>query len=230
MSGAVRRPAERLARTLARLLPADTLSAAVAIDGEPLLAHPTELEVVARAVDKRRREFTTGRALAHELLARLGAPDVPLLPGTRRAPTWPDGVVGSISHGAALCVAAVARTRDCAALGLDIEGAEPLKRKLWRHILRDEEQAALEPLSDELAGRRAKLVFSAKECFYKALSPQLDRVLAFEDVRLTLADDGRFTGELLVDDAGLVLEAPLVGRWSSDDDWVLTALVLPPAR
>lgn len=223
-----RRSAVSLAADVARLLPEGVLTAAACIDHEPALRHEAERACVSRAVEKRRQEFATGRALAHELLSRLGVPDLPLLPAERRAPAWPEGVVGSISHGAGLCVVAVAQPGTCTALGLDIEGDAPLKRKLWRHILREEEQRELSELPDDEAGRRAKLVFSAKECFYKALSSQLTRVLAFEEVRLTIEDDGHFSGELLVDDAGLVLDQPLSGCWSRNDGVVLSTLAATP--
>jgi len=210
------------------MLPDGVLTAAALIDDEPLLQHESERAVVTRAVDKRRQEFATGRALAHQLLDRLGVPDVPLLPAQRRAPAWPAGVVGSISHGSGLCVVAVASVLTCTALGLDVESAAPLRHKLRRQILREDERQGLSELSEAEAGQRAKLVFSAKECFYKALSPRLDRVLAFEDVRLTIEDDGRFSGELMVDDAGLVLDGPLQGYWSRNDAVVLTTLAACP--
>ena len=222
------RLAATLATEVAKMLPDGVLTGATLIVDEPPLQHESERAVVTRAVDKRRQEFATGRALAHELLEQLGVPDAPLLPAQRRAPAWPDGVVGSISHGSGLCVVAVASAQTCTALGLDIESAGPLRPKIRRHILRADEQLGLSELSEEEAGQRAKLVFSAKECFYKALSPRLDRVLAFEDVRLTIEDDGRFSGELMVDDAGLVLDGPLQGCWSRNEEVVLTTLAARP--
>ena len=66
---------------------------------------------MAAAVDKRQREFATGRRLAHGLLTELGVGGGPLLPGRDRAPIWPDGVVGTISHSRAWCVVAAARGR-----------------------------------------------------------------------------------------------------------------------
>jgi len=220
--------AESLAAAAARLLPGSVLSAASHIDGTAALTHDAERALVERAVAKRKHEFAAGRALAHVLISRLGGVDEPLVTGKGRAPAWPKGLVGSISHGAGLCVVAVASQARCSALGLDVEDAAPLKQKLWRHVLRDEEQAELAGLSDDDAGRRAKLAFSAKECFYKALWPRLTRVLNFEDVRLSIADDGSFTGELLVDDAGLVLDAPLQGSWERVGDVVLSTVALSP--
>ncbi|NDZ87966.1 4'-phosphopantetheinyl transferase, partial [Streptomyces sp. SID10115] len=59
---------------------------------------PAEEAVVANAVDKRRKEFTTVRHCARTALARIGVPAAPILPGHRGAPGWPDGVVGSMTH------------------------------------------------------------------------------------------------------------------------------------
>jgi 4'-phosphopantetheinyl transferase EntD len=40
----------------------------------------------------------------------LGLPERPIPMGRDRAPVWPEGVVGSISHSDAFCLAAVARS------------------------------------------------------------------------------------------------------------------------
>jgi len=64
------------------------------VPGEVLF--PEEEAVVARAVDKGRREFAAARACARAGLARLGVPPAPILPGVRGAPQWPAGIVGSI--------------------------------------------------------------------------------------------------------------------------------------
>lgn len=48
---------------------------------------PEEDAVIARAVDKRRREFTTARGCARTALARLGVPAAPTLLGAGGAPT-----------------------------------------------------------------------------------------------------------------------------------------------
>src|SRR5512134_460449 len=90
----------------------------------PLLAE--EEPLVARAVDKRRREFAKGRACARAALARLGCVAGPLLTGSEREPLWPDGVVGSVTHTDSYCAVAVVRSAACAGLGIDAELAEPL--------------------------------------------------------------------------------------------------------
>jgi 4'-phosphopantetheinyl transferase EntD len=59
---------------------------------------PGEADLVADAVEKRRREFVTTRRCARQALAQLGVPPVPIRPGPGRAPVWPAGVVGSLTH------------------------------------------------------------------------------------------------------------------------------------
>ncbi|MDV9193607.1 4'-phosphopantetheinyl transferase, partial [Streptomyces sp. SR27] len=46
---------------------------------EPGDLHPEEYALIAKAVDTRRREFTTARRCARQALAALGAPVAPLL-------------------------------------------------------------------------------------------------------------------------------------------------------
>ncbi|MGH3274922.1 MAG: 4'-phosphopantetheinyl transferase family protein, partial [Streptosporangiaceae bacterium] len=82
---------------------------------------PEEQAVMARAVEKRRREFTTARACARTALARLGQPPVAIVPGDRGEPRWPPGIVGSITHCAGYRAAAVGRAAEVLAIGLDAE-------------------------------------------------------------------------------------------------------------
>ena len=58
---------------------------------------------------------------SREALRRLGLPEQAILADDRRAPLWPTGVVGSITHCAGFTAAAVAWRRDIATLGIDTE-------------------------------------------------------------------------------------------------------------
>ena len=70
-------------------------------DPPDAVLYPGEAELVARAVDKRRREFCTVRHCARQALRQLGLPPAPVLRGERGEPRWPAGVVGSMTHCAA---------------------------------------------------------------------------------------------------------------------------------
>ena len=58
-----------------------------------------EMNLMKGAAECRRREFAAARGLAHEAMRRLGMPLRPVLrAGDGRAPRWPAGVVGALSH------------------------------------------------------------------------------------------------------------------------------------
>jgi 4'-phosphopantetheinyl transferase EntD len=129
---------------------------------------PIEAERMAKAVEKRRREFALGRRLARDGLARLGVAPTAIPMGPDRAPEWPGGIVGSITHTKSWCAAAVARADDVAGLGLDVEMAEDLAHKLWDSICTPRDLAWLDAHPEGERARLAKAIFSAKESAYKA--------------------------------------------------------------
>jgi enterobactin synthetase component D len=138
------------------------------------------------AVPKRRSEFLVGRVCVALALREAGLPET--LARAGRAPVWPKGAAGSISHTDARVVATV--SCDHANLGVDCEDimGDRQARELQAMILTPAE-AALRPDAMPFAAFLT-LIFSAKEALYKALSARLDRVLEFHDVTVTgLAPD-----------------------------------------
>ncbi|MFI8879262.1 4'-phosphopantetheinyl transferase [Streptomyces sp. NPDC055243] len=192
---------------------------------------PEEADVVARAVDKRRREFATVRQCARAALAELGVPAVPILPGPKGAPRWPDGIIGSMTHCAGYRAAVVARSSAVTSIGVDAEPAAPLADEGVLALVADEgERTALAGL-----GARHpdvpwdRLLFSAKESVYKTWFPLTGRWLGFEDARLDLDPDGTFTAALRVSGptvAGRELKG-FRGTWLIRDGIAVTAIVLP---
>ncbi|CAG6399113.1 4'-phosphopantetheinyl transferase superfamily protein [Streptomyces cocklensis] len=160
------------------------------LDLAPL--HPEESAAVARAVAKRQREYTAGRACARAALARLGAPPGPLLRDPHRgAPLWPTGVVGSITHCDGYRAAAVARSTDILTLGIDAEPHDRLPEGVLDAIVAtDTERAALASLTQRApAVHWDRLLFSAKETVYKAWYPFHRRMLGFNEAELLFTAD-----------------------------------------
>ncbi len=149
-----------------------------------------EQQFVARAVPKRVHEFAGGRACARAALARLGFNGVALPMGTDRAPLWPAGITGSITHTDGFCAAVVATTATIRALGVDVEPADAVKAHLWHRICRPEELATFQSADSREATRAATLIFSAKEAFYKCQHFLTGEWLGFADLRITLEADG----------------------------------------
>jgi 4'-phosphopantetheinyl transferase EntD len=195
---------------------------------------PEEEAVIARAVPKRRLEFTTARYCARVALASLGVPPVPILPGERGAPTWPVGFVGTMTHCAGYRAAAVARTDRVASIGLDAEPHQPLPGGVLPLVTLPEEREWL----SEYSQRRPdvywdRLLFCTKEAVYKGWFPLAQRWLGFQDALVTIDPDGTFEARLLVDGPTVLGGERLTGfqgRWLVSDGLILTAtMVLRPA-
>ncbi len=155
---------------------------------------PSERALVARAGDARRREFAAGRLCARRLLEELGIAAFPLLRGPDRAPLWPRGIAGSISHCADLCVVVVARRESVLALGVDVEPADPLEPELWPSLCTARELDALDAAAAVDRGRLARLFFSAKEATYKCVRSAGGPELGFHDVEVSFErESGRFS-------------------------------------
>ncbi|WP_163550225.1 4'-phosphopantetheinyl transferase family protein [Candidatus Frankia nodulisporulans] len=172
---------------LSSLLPAAAIAVEAFEDEPAAVLFPEESALLARAVEKRRREFTTARICAHKALRQLGLPPAPILPGPRGAPGWPAGVVGSITHCAGYRAAAVAWSRDVYTLGIDAEPNEPNPPGVTHEITVADEADRLAALTaSHPAVRWDRLLFSAKESVYKAWFPLAQRWLGFEDAHLSL--------------------------------------------
>jgi 4'-phosphopantetheinyl transferase EntD len=202
-------------------------------DAEGVDLFPEEEAVIGRAVDKRRSEFSTGRACARRALARLGHPPVPILPGDRGAPRWPPGIVGSITHCAGYRACAVARTGQVLTIGLDAEPDDVLPDGVLGVISLAGERERLAGLAATAAGPSwDRMLFCAKETVYKAWFPLTGQWLGFEQADITLSPaDGTFTARLLV--PGPLVDGREItgfrGRWLARDGFILTAICVPRA-
>lgn len=130
------------------------------------------------AVPKRRSEFLAGRFCAAMALRAAGLPEHVARQG--RAPVWPAGCSGSITHSQSRAIAVV--STHSSQLGIDCEALVPDARATsLRGAIFTDEEAALRPETMPF-GTFFTLIFSAKEALYKARSPFLNRVPAFLEV------------------------------------------------
>ncbi|MFG2286687.1 MULTISPECIES: 4'-phosphopantetheinyl transferase [unclassified Streptomyces] len=214
-----------------KLLPAPIVTAEAFQDAPLSEMFPEEQALVAKAVPKRQLEFGTVRSCARSALSRLGFAPAPLLPGRDRAPQWPAGVVGAMTHCAGYRAAAVARRRDIVTVGLDAEPNLPVDDPgVIDLVTLPEERAQLRHLADlEPDVSWDRLIFSAKESVYKAWYPLAQRWLGFEDALLTLdPTDATFTARLLV--PGPVVDGKelteFTGGWLVESGFVVTAIAM----
>ncbi len=152
----------------------------------PLL--PGEAAHLGRARPARIAEFTAGRSAARQAMQQLGALPQPVFAAPDRAPIWPAGLVGSISHCAEWCVAVLAHRDDYASLGVDIEDDAALPDDLAEEICSPSERA-------DMAGqpKGTKQIFCAKEAAYKAQYPLTKTLFGFDRFEVHFSDSNRFT-------------------------------------
>ena len=184
-----------------------------------------ERALVRGVVEKREREFATGRVLARELLRAHSHPDFELLRDDDRVPRWPSDVVGSISHtagrGEGLCVVAVSSIRDRRGVGVDVEPDEAVSAGLEAQICLPSEQAWIEAHGPDQLGRRCRLVFSIKEAVYKAFFPTVRKVWGFMEVEVEIDLSAESFSARLPESAG---RAEIEGRVLRREGWILSGV------
>jgi 4'-phosphopantetheinyl transferase EntD len=174
-------------------------------------------EGMPAAIPKRQVEFAAGRACARAAMALLGVRPAAILHGTDRAPVWPPGLYGSITHSATACLAAV--THAPRLIGLDLEPATPLDPDLWDTVLLPAERRAV--LQTATPGLHAKLFFSAKEAAYKAQYLRSRSLLGYDAMEISLTDQG-FTARFTADVPGFLQHSRLAGRHCLAEDHFVT--------
>ena len=214
------------------ILPTTVAFAEVFRDLPQAVLFSEEEAVIRDAVESRRAEFRTVRHCARTALGELGLSPVPVLPGPRREPRWPEGIVGSMTHCSGYRAAAVARVGDVVSLGIDAEPHEALPDGMLPRLARSEEISRL----DRLYARHPevhwdRLTFSAKEAVYKAWFPLVGGWLGFHDASLTIHPE-RQAFDVFLHDGRLPRNERatnvLNGRWIVENGLLITCVVVAP--
>ncbi|MDT0608718.1 4'-phosphopantetheinyl transferase family protein [Streptomyces lancefieldiae] len=205
-------------------------------DAGHLPLYPEEEALVARAVAKRRREFTVVRSCARRAMEKLGVPAQPVLTGEQGAPRWPAGLAGSMTHCDGYCAAALVRATDLASLGIDAEPDGPLPEGVLTAVALPGEAERLRRLAEERPGIHwDRLLFSAKESVYKAWFPLTGQWLDFSEADIEIAVDpgdprrGTLHAVLLVPgpEVGGRRLTHFRGHWAARQGLVATTVTVP---
>jgi 4'-phosphopantetheinyl transferase EntD len=131
---------------------------------------------------------------AHDALAmvELGTEAAAIPMGPDRAPQWPVGVVGSLTHCDGYRAAIVGWADVVLALGVDAEPHVALPAGVLELIARPDERSRLARLAAVSKGVRwDRLLFCVKESLYKAWFPMMKQWLDFQEAAVTFSiDDG----------------------------------------
>jgi enterobactin synthetase component D len=179
-------------------------------------------QALRHAVEKRQREFLAGRWCAEQALRYLGAGSTHVAMAEDRAPIWPDGVVGSITHAGGFAAAAVARAADIAGLGIDSEQIiDPTAAHDIADICMVDEAGLFKAVHGRSFCEFCTFVFSAKEAVFKCLFPLARKFFEFSDVQITSLDWNRnhFAWTTVGEHTG-------IGRLSNADGFVHTSVEL----
>jgi enterobactin synthetase component D len=177
-----------------------------------------------KAVAKRQGEYFAGRLAAKNVLQALAAPEFQVNTGDDRAPIWPEGFLGSISHSKGVAMAMATSAQTCKGLGIDLEHfmSDSQEQKLQTHILGELDKPMFEKLAAHLE-RPLTLVFSAKESIFKALYPSVKRFFGFEAAALIAFDSEKLHFRITQPLSDLVPEGTKVTVfYQLFEGWLLT--------
>ncbi|MDH0615173.1 MULTISPECIES: 4'-phosphopantetheinyl transferase superfamily protein [unclassified Agrobacterium] len=180
------------------------------------------------ATPRRKAEFIAGRRCAAEAIRHLTGRTVFPGMGDDRAPAWPEGVIGAISHSHERAIALAGSSERFCGIGIDIE-----------RFLTEEEADDIAPqaltanerhnLGNAIDPFMIGLIFSAKESLFKALYPTVKRPFFFEAAELSGFDGSgcatlRLTADLSEKWRGGT-EIPF--RFCRFEDFLLTRILFP---
>lgn len=181
-----------------------------------------------QAAARRRAEFIAGRRCVAEAIRHLTGQRVFPGMGEDRAPIWPEGVIGAISHSRDRAIALAGSNSRFCGIGIDIEKLliEEEARDIAPQALTANERHSL---GKDIDPFMTGLIFSAKESLFKALYPTVKRLFFFEAAELSAYDvDGSGSLRLTADLNGDWLEGTeITFRFCHFDGLMLTRILLP---
>lgn len=172
-----------------------------------------EAEAMRHAIPARAREFAAGRAAARQALRWSG----PIPMGPDRAPVWPEGWAGSISHAADWAVAVV--QRGGLLVGVDLEQDEDLPAETLSEVLTP---AETQRFGGDL--RVARRIFAIKEAVYKAQYPVTGEIFDFQMLDVSLVES-RFFATFQHPVGPFRRGEVIAGNWASGGGLILAGVL-----
>ncbi|MDB6176896.1 4'-phosphopantetheinyl transferase superfamily protein [Paracoccus sp. Z330] len=214
-----------LARMAGTLFP-DSVGLGVVSIGAADDPWPEELPAIARAVPHRRNEFAAGRAAARMAMSGLGLELQAIPAGEDRAPIWPAGLTGSITHGEDTALAVVCKSNEFRGLGIDIEPDAPLPEDVLSDICDGDECAWI---AGQVAPLRwARLIFVAKEAAFKCQYPATRAIFGFDVMTIRIMpQEGRLTARFTRDVSPYAAGDLLEGRFIRSAGMIVAGFVDP---
>ena len=173
---------------------------------------------------KRNHEFLLGRLAIKDALGSFGnVPSWIERDPLTKAPVWPKGIAGSLSHSSGLALAVVGDSPPILGLGVDLEKANrTIDLGIERHICTQDESDELRSLHLENHAIRLLLTFSAKESLYKCFFGRIPRdLLRFKNVSLKW-ESSKWTAHWKFPSEKKYSMETTIGYWGMDQNWLWT--------
>lgn len=216
------------------VVPFDPAESDLALFAAYGIACPPTIE---RSVPKRRAEYLAGRRVALAALAAAGVHVGDLGTSASRAPCWPEGFIGSITHASRMAASVALPVGPLRGVGLDLEDvvSDSAIEAILVSVVTEAEVTALVDLvvhTDRATALTA--AFSAKESFFKATAATVGRIFDFSALTLRRAshDEGIIEADVAEDLAPSLPRGTSVRLGFSvlDHRSVVTTCAWPPER
>lgn len=186
-----------------------------------------EIDAMSHAVPRRRAEYSAGRIGAHRAMQRLGFAPMPVLNGEDRAPIWPTGITGSISHCGGACVVLMTKTSNFQSIGVDVEDNLPLPIDAIETVCLPQEILWLDTLPKTMRNTQARQIFSAKECTYKCQYQITKNMFDFNTLHIDLdVETCSFSATFKRPMLPFLAGAKLTGRMVQTNKFMLSVMCL----
>ena len=187
---------------------------------------------LAKAHARRLDEFLAGRYCVHKTFGEFGeATYLPIETLESRAPQWPAGYIGSISHTKGKVWTVLAKSDQVKFIGNDMEliMSDKTAQSIKTKIIIESEQYDYNKYNEKIDFRTyITLIFSAKESLYKALYPMVQEFFGFEDavVKNINFEDNLLDIKLLKDFKNNIFKGSLYKVYFSLGDGFLKTMIL----
>lgn len=221
VSGEAVGQAEGAARVLGTLCPPEVEVAVHRLDEPTPELFAEEQTHVAEAIEKRVTEFRAGRACARRVMAAVGVSPQAVLNGADRAPIWPAGFAGSISHTKrwAAAVGFAVGSGAPRRVGLDVETIKTMSAGVREKIATAGDRAFIEA---HPAARRDVLyttLFAAKEAYYKCQYPETREFVGFHEMSVDAARTDVHEGAAI--HSLVLVQQRAIGEFPAGRAWVV---------
>jgi len=191
---------------------------------------------LGKAVAKRRAEYLASRVCARYALTLFGFTDFVLANDADRAPVWPQGMAGSLSHTRQRIGLLLTREASGKLLGVDCEEfMQPETAEEMQSMVISAREKAVLATSHQPFATALTAAFSLKESLYKTLFPAFRQFMNFNEAEITACDSAitnvtlRLNRTLSADfPAGRLFSGRVEHESDSLTSWIITPRIKKP--